>query len=83
MKVCIMQEHLTKNVFASLIQHDIDNHDPLGEDLHSTQLCKKIAHKYLDMRLFRYQQTFTDDIIRKGKIGVRQKLTKSIIFGGL
>ena len=65
MKVCIMQELLTKNVFASLIQHNIDNHDPLGEDLHSTQLCKKIAHKYLDMRLFRYQQTFTDDVIHR------------------
>ena len=82
MKIRILQELYDASVFNSLNQHDIENHDPL-EDLHSTQLCKQIAHKYLDMRLFRYQQQYTDGVIHKGKVGIRQKLNKSLIFSGL
>ena len=82
MKVRIMQIVSTKDVFATLAKHDLDTHDPC-DDFHSTQLCKRIAHKYLDTRLFRYQQVFTDEVIHKGKLGKRQQLTKSIMFSGL
>ena len=82
MKIRVLQELFDTNTFSSLHQHDIENHDPL-EDMHSTQLCKQIAHKHFDMRLFRYQQQYTDDVIHKGKIGTRQKLNKSLIFSGL
>ena len=64
-------------------QHDIECHDPLAEDLHSSQLCKRIIEKYLNMRLLRYGQTYTDDVIRQGSCGTRQKLTKLILFKGL
>ena len=76
-----MQEVATKDIFKSLAQHDLDTHDP-SQDFHSTQLCKEIAHKYLDTRLSRYQQIYSDDVIHKGNLGKRQQLTKAIMFSG-
>ena len=81
MKIKIMEILFDRNVFDSLAVHDFDTHDPTG-DLHSTQLCKAIAQKYIDIRLFRHQQRVTD-ISRKGKLGKRQQLTKAIMFSGL
>ena len=45
-----------KDIFSSLAVHDFDTHVPRG-DMHSTQLCKAIAHKYIDIRLLRHQQS--------------------------
>ena len=83
MKIRIVQELCDTNVFSLLNHHDLDSHDPLSEDLHSTQLIKSISHRYLDIRLFRYQQKYNDDVIHKGKVGTRQKLIKSLTFSGL
>ena len=66
MKVKIMEILFDKDVFDSLAVHDFDTHCPT-QDMHSSQLCKAIAHKYIDMRLFRHQQTLTDNKLRKGK----------------
>ena len=82
MKIRVMHELYDTAVFSCLHQHDIQNHCPL-EDMHSTQITKTIAHKYFDMRLFRYQQKYNDDVLHKGKVGKRQKLNKSLIFSGL
>ena len=82
MKARTMAELYDTNIFQSLKAHDIQNHDAL-EDMHSTQLIKTIAHKYFDMRLFRYQQQYNDDVIHQGKVGMRQKMNKTVIFNGL
>ena len=61
------------NLFPVLDEHDID-HEVLSEDLHSLQLVKIIIKKYLTMRLLRYGQQFTQNVLQKGKLGLRQQL---------
>ena len=70
------------NLFPALDEHDID-HEILSEDLHSLQLVKAIIKKYLTMRLLRYGQDFTQTVIQKGKLGLRQQSNKMILFKGL
>ena len=83
MRVRVLQELYDRDLFKSLRRHDIDHLDPIAEDLHSTQLCKLIAEKYLNVRLFRYQQTLNEEVVHKGKLGMRQQLTKTLIFNGI
>ena len=83
MRVRVTQELYDSNIFKSLHQHDVLNHEPSGGDMHSTQLIKQITEKYLNIRLFRHMQTHTDDVVRKGKLGKRQELTKAMIFQGI
>ena len=70
------------NIFPDLIAHDTDN-DIGSESQHSGQLFLGISRKYFNMRLKRYGQQFTKDVIHKNKLGLCQKLTKTILFQGL
>ena len=78
----VMWDLMKKSVFASLLKHDID-HDFAMEDMHSSQLCRVIAVKYLDIRLYNHGKYFTETVIRKGNIGVRQQSNKLVQFKGL
>jgi hypothetical protein len=68
--------------FTELHDHDLD-HEPLTEDLHSTQLVKKIVEKYCKIRLYAYEKTFNKEMLHKGKTGFRQQSTKLLTFKGL
>ena len=65
-------------VFNSLIC-DKDN-EIVSEDLHSVQLTKEIIDRYFRIRLLRHGQSFTETNIVKNKSGLRQKMTKSLLF---
>ena len=54
-----------------------------NEDLPSTQLIKDIVDKYMNVRLLRYGQYYTEMKIIKGKCGMRQKLNKTVLFQNL
>ena len=71
-----------KNLFPTLQEHDFD-HEILTEDLHSSQLCKKIIEKYLDIRMSTYSRHFNRDILHRNKIGLRQQSTKLVLFKGI
>ena len=77
MKARVMKELLSENIFNILHEHDIEMHNPL-EDFHSTQISKTIAEEYLNLWLFQYGQDVTANI--RSDLGVRQKLTKLILF---
>ena len=68
-------------VFNSLIC-DKDN-EIVSEDLHSVQLTKEIIDRYFRIRLLRHGQSFTETNIVKNKSGLRQKMTKSLLFQNL
>jgi hypothetical protein len=69
-------------LFAGLLQHDIDNHC-FGDDLHSTQVMKAFVSSFLKMRLFRYGQEYTQQVIRKDSLGKRQQMSKLMLFNGV
>ena len=73
---------ISGNVFASLEEHDFDI-DIGTEDLHSLQLTKAIEDSYLNIRLLRYGQYYTEMVLKKSKCGVRQQSNKLILFQGL
>ena len=68
-------------VFSSLVC-DSDN-ELVSEDLHSVQLTKEIIDRYFRIRLLRHGQNFTETNIVKDKSGLRQKMTKSLLFQNL
>ena len=68
-------------MFTSLRCHGVHNHDPF-QDLHS-MISKTIANQFLNIRLLRYEQTFTEDKILNSNIGKRQVYSKLIVFKGL
>ena len=70
------------NIFQSLSNHDVENAFET-EDLHSTQLVKKVIDFYLRIRFFRYGEHYTSVKIRKLKHGSRQQSNRLIIFQGL
>ena len=78
----ILRELFSASIFSSMIDHDFAN-CLVTEDLHSTQLTKKIVDYYLRIRLFRYGQQYSSAKLKKSKHGLRQHLTKSILFQGL
>ena len=78
----INQELACEKLFPELNEHDLD-HEILTEDMHSSQLLKKIINKYLSIRLFRYGKQYTNDILHKNKIGLRQQFNKIILFKGM
>ena len=53
------------------------------EDLHSTQLTKKIIEKYLKIRLFAYAKDYNKNKLHKDHIGIRQQLNKLTLFKGI
>ena len=69
-----------RNVSASLYQQDIIFHDPISEDLHSSQVCKKIAEKcdYFVM-VKRIPMMLSDKEIAE----CDKNITKMILFKGL
>ena len=69
------------NPFPDLDQYDKENLVPL-EDLHSTQLSKKIISTYIKIRLYAYEKQFNSELHKK-KIGLRQQSTKLLIFKGI
>ena len=71
-------------LFASLLQHDIDNHC-VGDDLHlhSTQVMKAFASRFLKMRLLRYGQEYTQQVIKQDCLGKRQQMNKLMSFYGV
>ena len=71
-----------KILFSSLLQHDLDTHC-ISEDFHSTQIMKAIIKLYLKMRLLRYAQKYSQDVVSAGKLGKRQQLNKLVLFNGL
>ena len=73
---------LDSGMFESLDLHDLEESE-IGTDLHSRQLIKEIINSYLDIRLFRYGQYFTERKLKKNKAGIRQQSNKLVIFKGL
>ena len=69
-------------LFQSLHYHN-DENEILNENLHVTQITKEIVNLYLDLRLFRYGQQYTEMVLKKGSLGMRQKVNKLVLFKGL
>ena len=78
----VMHGILDVNIFISLADHDTD-HDLGTEDMHSTQLCRTIAERYCDIRLFNHAKFYNENVINKGKLGMRQQSNKLVLFKGL
>ena len=78
----IYQQLASDVIFPELNKHDLE-HEILTEDLHSTQLIKKIIDKYVTIRLLTYGKHFNKDVLHKDKIGMRQQSTKLVIFKGI
>ena len=78
----IRQELLGSNIFNSLSAHDLENAFET-QDLHSTQLIKKVISEYLKIRFFRYGQHYTSVKIKKLKHGLRQQSNRMLVFQGL
>ena len=74
---------LPGNIFTCLDEHDFSNEFGMAEDLHSTQLTKKIIDYYFRIRLLRYGQYVSQIKLKKGKEGMRQQSNKLILFNGL
>ena len=72
----------SESIFLSMINHDFENCF-VTEDLHSTQLTKKIVDHYLRIRFFRYGQQYSSKKLKKAKHGLRQQMNKMMIFQGL
>ena len=54
----INQKLANDALFTELNMHDLE-HEILTEDMHSSQLFKKIVKKYLTLRLHSYGQLYT------------------------
>ena len=63
-----------------LKSHAWKSDDPAFIDSHALQIVKKVAEKYLTMRLQTYAKYFNRVIVNKSMASVPQKLTKTIIF---
>ena len=75
---------LPSSIFVSLNQHDVEHAGDAGNgELHSTQLTKAIIDIYLDVRMSRYGQYYSQMVINKNKIGLRQKYNKLVLIQGL
>ena len=66
---------------------DLGNHDVqsacLTEDLHSTQLQKRVCEAYIQLRIVTYGKRYLTEVIQAEKSGKRQHLNKTIIFQNL
>ena len=81
-KYQVISELRFQNIFTVLNNNHFEN-EIGSEDLHSSQLTEMIVNKYLDIRMYRYAQFYEKNVIKKGKIGVRQQSTKLLLFKGL
>ena len=69
-------------LFSSLLQHDLDTHF-VDEDYHSTQIMKAVVSKFTKLRLLRYGQEYTNNVVKKDKLGKKQWMNKLMLFNGL
>ena len=68
------------SAFCNLYEHDFD-HEIVNEDQHSSQIIKEIIDCYLDIRMFRYGQYYSEIVIKnKGKCGFLQQSNKLVLF---
>ena len=74
---------LDSGVFESLDIHDLEESEFGRDDLPSRQLIKAIINSFLDIRLFRYGQYFTEKTLKKNKSGIRQQSNKLVLFKGM
>ena len=81
-KYFVLSELRFKNVFPILDQSHLEN-EYGSEDLHSTQLMEMVITKYLDIRMYSYGKFFEQNVLKRGKIGVRQHSNKLVLFKGL
>ena len=79
----IQQELLSANIFECLSDHDLENIFET-QDMHSTQLIKKVISFYLQIRFFRYGEHYSSVKIKKKlKHAMRQQSNRMLIFQGL
>ena len=71
------------SLFPTLHDHDVNDTDISMEDMHSTQLQKKIVAKYLSLRFRTYGKHYTKSVIQLNKEGVRQQHNKLVLFQNL
>ena len=74
----VMSELLDEMIFTSLYNHDLE-HDSSMEDMHSSQLCRIIAKKYFEIRLYNHGMFYNENFINKGKIEIRQQSNKLVL----
>ena len=72
-------EATINDIFYELFSHDMEYATNLDEDLHSSQLIKEIASRYLMLRLLRYGQEYT---AQKKIVGKRHQSNKILHFQG-
>ena len=71
------------SAFCDICEYDFDR-EIINEALHSSQIIKEMIDSYLDIRMFRYGQYYSDIVIKnKGKCGLRQQSNKLVLFQGL
>ena len=59
---------LRKPVFRCLLLHGL-KHDLRQMIWHSSQLCRTIAEKYFDVKLFNHEKFYTESVTQKGHTG--------------
>ena len=57
MIVHLLNQELARESFFPQLHDHMYDHEILTEDLHSSQLCKKIIDKYVGLRLMTYWKT--------------------------
>ena len=75
----VMSESLGEMIFTSLYNHDLEG-DSSMEDMHSSQLRRMIANKYFEIHLYNHGRFYNENVINKGKIGIRQQSNKLVLF---
>lgn len=75
----LLPKHQT--LFPSLADHFF-HHDPGVEENHISQLIKKVASVYINIKLLKAAKLFRDRQILKGKTTTRMKLNKLTLFSG-
>jgi hypothetical protein len=68
--------------FDKLSRHDLETASA-DEDMHSTQLKKRICECYLTLRSIAHGQKYFKEIVQGEKQGRRQKSNKVILFQSL
>ena len=81
--VHLINQELAEECFFPELHDHINDHEILTEDMHSSQLLKKIIDRYVGLRLKTYGKHYTKDILHKDKIGVCQQSTKMVLFKGI
>ena len=75
----VIAKYQDKIQFSALAQHDMESASD-EEELHSSQLKKKIIKEFLRVRLLSHGKKFYQEKILAGKQGKRQQLQKLAHF---